>query len=79
MPKIQRIGNSHGVVLSSADLARSNLSPGDPLILAPMQDSVLIAAEGSATGRMLMGALESMDRFAETYRTLASESLSDEG
>lgn len=78
MPKIQRIGNSHGVVLSSADMARSNLAAGDQLVVAPLQDGAVIAVEGSATGRMLAGMLDSMDRYGETYRTLASESLSDD-
>lgn len=79
MPKIQRIGSSHGVILSANTLAQSNLAPGDQLVVAPIQDGVLVAAEGSATGRMVAGMLDSMDRFGETYRTLASERLSDDG
>lgn len=78
MPKIQRIGNSHGVVLPSNVLAQGNISPGDHMIVAPVQDGIVMAAEGSATGRMVAGMLDSMDRFGETYRTLASERLSDE-
>lgn len=78
MTKIQRIGNSHGIILKAAELAQSNLSPGDDMIIAPVQDGMLVAAQGSATGRMVAGMLDSMDRFGETYRTLASERLSDD-
>ena len=78
MPEIQRIGNSHGVVLPSTALAQANIGPGDQMVVAPVQDGILMAAEGSATGRMVAGMLDSMDRFGETYRTLASERLSDD-
>jgi len=78
MPRIQKIGNSHGIVVSATALAQANLVPGDRMVMAPLQDGIVIAAEGSATGRMLSAMLEGMDQYSETFRTLASERLSDD-
>ncbi len=76
MPKITQTGNSHGVVIPVATLAQANLAAGDSVVMAPLQDGILIAQETSSSGRMVAAMLESMDRYAETYRTLASERLS---
>ncbi len=76
MPKITQTGNSHGVVIPVATLAQANLAAGDSVVMAPLQDGILIAQETSASGRMVAAMLESMDRYADTYRTLASERLS---
>ncbi|MXX87931.1 MAG: hypothetical protein F4213_13160 [Boseongicola sp. SB0677_bin_26] len=76
MPKITRIGHSHGVVIPSTTLAQANLTAGDSVIVAPIQDGVLVVEESSLAGRFVAAMTETMDTYAETYRTLASEELS---
>lgn len=78
MPKITKIGSSHGVVIPARTLVQANLMPDDAVVIAPLQDGVLVASEQSAAGLMISGMLDSMDRFAESYRILSSERLSDE-
>lgn len=77
MPKITKIGSSHGVVIPAATLAQANLKPDDQVVVAPIQDGVLVVAEASAGGRMAAAMLANMDRYGDTFRMLASEALSD--
>lgn len=73
MPKIKQTGDSHGVVIPVATHAQANLAAGESVIMAHLQDGILIAQETSASGRMVAAMLDNMDRYAETCRTLASE------
>jgi len=79
MAKLTKIGNSHGVVIPSATMLQANLHPDDQVVLAPLQDAVLVVAEGSAAGRMVSAMMNAMDNYSDTYRLLASEQLSDNG
>ncbi|MCR9221561.1 MAG: hypothetical protein NXI21_15155 [Alphaproteobacteria bacterium] len=71
MPRIARTGNSIAVTLTRETLAAANLSLGDEVVVAPVQDGVFIAAAASAQGRMLQAALDDMDRRPDLYRKLA--------
>lgn len=71
MPKIAKTGNSIGVTLSRETLTAANLSLGDEVVVAPVQDGVFIAAADSAQGRMLKAALDDMDARPTLYRKLA--------
>lgn len=77
MPKITRIGSSKGVILPSKTLEAANLAQGDEVVVAPIQDGVIVAAKNSRSGQIISAMMSSMDDHAEVYRTLASERLSD--
>ena len=72
MPAITKIGSSHGLVIDKATLAASGLQPGDEIVIAPVQDGIVVAAKSSKRGRIIAATLDSMNRFADAYRILAS-------
>lgn len=71
MAKLTKFGNSIGVALPAADLAKAGLVVGDELTVTPIQDGFLLAAEGSARGRMMAAVMADMDARPDVYRKLA--------
>lgn len=71
MPKLTKFGNSTGVTLPAADLARAGLNVGDEMVVTPVQDGVLLTAADSARGRMLAAAMADMEARPAVYRKLA--------
>ena len=72
MTTITRIGSSHGLVVDKATLAASGLQPGDEIVIAPVQDGIVVAARHSRRGMIIAATLDSMNRQADAYRILAS-------
>ena len=72
MPTITKIGSSHGLVIDKATLASSGLQPGDEIVIAPVQDGIVVAARASHRGRIIAAMQDSMTRHADAYRILAA-------
>ncbi len=69
--KVQRIGNSLGVILPEEVLEQLGAQEGDELVFARAQDAWLVARHSEKFQRAMKYAVEGMDKYHNTLRDLA--------
>ncbi len=69
--KVQRIGDSLGVVLPEEVLEHLGVEEGDELALIGMQHACLLLRPGNKFQRIMRHATECMNRYASTLRDLS--------
>ncbi|MEW5423938.1 hypothetical protein [Amorphus sp. 3PC139-8] len=72
MPKITKVGNSYGVVLSRETLAAANMKPNDEVVIGTGSEGLVIAPRHSRRGQIIAAMNQRMDDDADVFRILAS-------